>query len=215
MAIIPIKLARLQKRFPIVEAKGEPTIEFHRLQNATAEQIEQTVNVLIDFANDILAAQAAADAAQAAADAAQATADAALAAAETGNGARYVSMTGLLPVSGMAGGVTTACILSLNAGLNNATLSANTSLDGTATLEEFDGVTTVVVGTAAFTLTSNGTQNPDLSWNTDGTSIQIDGMGALSGSITYTLSVVQTSGSTFVSMGDSSGTLVLTPEATP
>lgn len=214
MALAPLKLPKLQARIPIVDGKGMPTAAFIRYWNIDfIGALENNVNSLNDVYNQLAAQLAQILAAQAAADAAQATADDALALAMDANGARYVSLVGPYDIEETVDNVTDDIKTDLSESIQNVTIDANTSIDVLLSLEETDGGSPNIIGTQAFTLNSDGTQNPDLSWNTGSVGSTISGFGTLIGTVTYRLLLTRVSGANFVSKGNGAGTLTLTPRA--
>ena len=77
MAIEPIVLDRLTSSDVLFNADGTPSLRMMAIWQNQAEQVEESVNAVIDAINAAAAAQAAADAADTAAANAQAAADAA------------------------------------------------------------------------------------------------------------------------------------------
>jgi type II secretory pathway pseudopilin PulG len=75
MAIVPIRIPRLQGGRAVVDANGIPTNSFLRTFNDALGLIESTLNAVIDAQNAADAAKKAADTAQTAADNAQKAAD--------------------------------------------------------------------------------------------------------------------------------------------
>lgn len=92
---MPLKLPRLQSRFPVTEGNGLPARAFHQWWDTFAKSLETAINDLANSVATIAAAQAAADAADAAARAARGAADSAAAQSALSNsGVTGVTITG-------------------------------------------------------------------------------------------------------------------------
>lgn len=203
-------LPRLKANLAIVNGQGKPTDFFLRLFNIDfAQRLELVINDQQALIDQIIAAQAAADAAQA-------TADAALAAAGEASGARYADLSATPPsieASVTVSGVTADTRLSVEGVLFGGTLDANAPLTGTLTLREFNGVTPLNIEIAPLTVNSTGVSPGAGEWNAESASISLAGVGVYTGTVTYLLRWDRTSGSSYVVLPDINSTLTITPKA--
>lgn len=143
MAIQPIRLDRLLLYQNVVNPDGTPTQDFQLYIQRVLENIEESVNALIDVEN-------ATEAAQAAADAADAAATAAASAAETANtAATSASEASALATSGTSGLTITAT----DAGSNvTVSISAHTRVygDGTSVSVNSGNITALAYSTVYY-----------------------------------------------------------------
>lgn len=209
------KLPRLKANLAIVNPKGQPLDYFLRFWNMTvAPSIEAQITDLTAITDELAAQLALILATQATANAAQADASDALEKAETQ--ARYANMSNAAAVikSVVVTNVPPNVALNWQGGLSGGALTDNTDWLGTVTLTEDNGVTTNVVGTASISIPSQGVQNPDLSWVAGAGSASIQGIGTLTGTVTYQVAFDNVGGSAYTLLPNMDGLLTLTPEAT-
>lgn len=216
MALTPFRLPRLQRRIAIVGGDKTPTDMFHRYLNMDlVPGIERALNSIQDQVAAIAAAQEAAAAAQADAAAAQGTADEALETAQAAGGSQYITISGSPPASAPASGVVTSALASAIGEVAYITIDANASTILDVGLSEQQGATTNLLGTFQVEVTSDGTQNVDLSWNVLPFPFAVSGVGALSGSVTYILDLSYVSGALIVTQGPLSANVTITRPASP
>lgn len=204
-------LPRLKSNLPIVNGQGKPTDFFLRLFNIDfAQRLELVINDQQALIDQIIAAQAAADAAQA-------TADAALAAAGDASGAKYANLNANAPAiiaSVSVTNVTAGTRLSVDGILTGGDLDADAQYDGVATLSEFDGITLLTLATIPFTVQSSGLEFVPGEWQAeDSTPIQGSAVGTYTGTVTYQLTFARTGGSNYVNGPDIRSIITITPEA--
>lgn len=145
----------------------------------------------------------------------RAVADAALSAATNNAGAKVAELSaapGASAAEQVVSAVPEAPYLELSGALSGGALDANVDWIGTATLSESDGVTSRDVAVMPITVSPTGEVLPGPAWVAGGSSpITFSGFSSLSGTVTYTLSVTRTGGSSFVEGAAIEATLKITP----
>lgn len=208
-----LKLPRLKANLAIVNGQGKPTDFFLRLFNLDfAQRLEVVINEQQDLIDQIIAAQAAADAAQA-------TADAALAAASDASGAKYTNLdaaAGASTATSTVNDISPMMRLQLIGQLRGGTLDADATWNGEAEFFESDGVTTNSLGVFAIATASTGLSPLPGEWGAEDSSVyDFDVVGTLVGTVTYSVTVTRTGGSNYVQGASISSVLTLTPKVAP
>lgn len=199
-----IRLPTVPTNIPIVDGSGRMTTAFSRF--------------LLDFKEAVEKQEAEQEAAIAAIQAAQATADEALERAEQANGSKYTrldSAPGGSTALSTVNDITPNTRLQLSGGLVGGSLSSNTSWVGQAEFFENNGTTTHSLGVVPISTESSGLDLGGGVYQAENGSIFVfDVVGTYSGSVTYSVSVTRTSGSTYVAGASINSSLTLTPKAT-
>lgn len=216
------KLPRLKSNLSIVNPKGHPIDYFLRFWNMdVAPRIEAQVADLTEITNElayqlglIQDAMDASNAAQLAADEAQTAAAEAL--SLSSGQARYASMSGMATISKSVTVTDVPANVSItwSGSLDGGSLTLDEAWVGEAILEENDGVSSVIVASAPISVPSTGTLNPDTSYGAGGASASLRGFGTLTGTVTYNISFVRTSGAEFFATPNLDSIITLIPEAT-
>ena len=125
---------------------------------------------------------------------------------------QMTSGAGAANVSSTAYSAVGNCYLELAMSLDGGSLDADTSWNGTVTLEEYNaGSGWRTVGTASLVVASSGLDLGGGVYQSDGGSAQIAGTGIRTGSVTYRVTVTRTSGSNFVAGAVINAILKITP----
>lgn len=209
------KLPRLKANLSIVNPKGHPIDYFLRFWNMdVAPRIEAQVTDLTEITNELAYQLGLIQDAMAAASAAQTAATEAL--SLSSGQARYANMSGMATISKSVTVTDVPANVSItwSGSLDGGSLTLDEAWVGEAILEENDGVSSVIVSSAPISVPSTGTLNPDTSYGAGGASASLRGFGTLTGTVTYNISFVRTSGAEFFATPNLDSIITLIPEAT-